>query len=167
MKVLTSYRQLSGIVAFLLMVIISACSKEKKVAQTEELLSGVEIKKSVFRIGKYDLQFKPTIIHDAMPSIDGAARKDYMILILQELNGANIQPVFGMTHVELDYGLKKDKIDLTEIHDFGMDSPTLEAVIRDWDQSQKIKEVTLYLVEISSQKAFTITVNAPATSVAY
>ncbi len=167
MKVLTSYRQLSGIVAFSLMVIISACSKEKKVAQTEELLSGVAIKKSVFRIGKYDLQFKPTIIQNAMPSVDGAARKEYMILILQELNGANIQPVFGMTHVELDYGLKKDKIALTEIHDFGMDSPTLEAVLREWDFSSSIKQVTLFLVEITSGKEFTITVDAPASSVAY
>jgi hypothetical protein len=167
MKVLTSNRPLSIILAFLLMLVISACSKEKKVAQTEELLSGVAIKKSVFRIGKYDLQFKPTIIQNAMPTMDGGPRKDYMVLILQELNGANIQPVFGMTHVEFDYGLKKDKIALTEIHDFGSDSPTLEAVIRDWDQSQQIKGVTLFLVEISSQQTFTISVSAPATSVAY
>jgi hypothetical protein len=167
MKVLTGNRPLSIFLAFLLMVIISSCSKEKKVAQTEELLSGVAIKKSIFRIGKYDLQFKPTIVQNAMPTMDGQARKDYMILILQELNGANIQSVFGMTHVELDYGLKKDKIALTEIHDFGMDSPTLEAVLREWDFNSPIKKVTVYLVDIPSGNEYSITVDTPATTVAY
>jgi len=167
MKVLTNNRQLSVIVAFLLMVIVSACSKEKKVTQTDELLSGMAIKKTVFKVGSFDLQFKPTIIQNAMPTMDGAPRKDYMILILQELNGANIQSVFGMTHVELDYGLRKDKIALSEIHDFGMDSPTLEAVLREWDYSSAIKQVTLYIVDITSGREFTITVDAPATSVAY
>lgn len=167
MKVLTSNRQLSVIVAFLLVVFSISCSKGRKVAESEELLSGMAIKKTVFKVGSFDLQFKPTIIQNAMPTMDGAPRKDYMILILQELNGANIQSVFGMTHVELDYGLRKDKIALTEIHDFGMDSPTLEAVLREWDYSPAIKQITLYIVDITSGREFTITVDAPATSVAY
>lgn len=167
MKVLISNRQLSVIVAFLLVVFSSSCSKGRKVAESEELLSGMAIKKTVFKVGSFDLQFKPTIIQNAMPTMDRAPRKDYMILILQELNGANIQSVFGMTHVELDYGLRKDKIALTEIHDFGMDSPTLEAVLREWDYSSAIKQITLYIVDITSGREFTITVDAPATSVAY
>jgi hypothetical protein len=167
MKVLANNRQLSVIVAFILVVIISSCSKEKKVTQTDELLSGMAMKKSVFRIGSYDLQFKPTIIQNGMPTTDGTARRDYMILILQELNGANIQSMFGMTHVELDYGLKKDKIALTEIHDFGMDSPTLEAVLREWDFATQIKKVTLFLVDIPNGKEYSITVDTPATTIAY
>lgn len=117
-------------------------------------------------IGDYILRAKADIIINAMPSADNAQRKPYIIVELTEEQGQNIQNILGLSSVSIKVGGKRSDYVLTEMLDFGSDSPTLQAVVRDIEFSTA-DEVTLYFFDFNTETTHHIIIKKVDSTTAY
>ncbi|MEZ4800152.1 MAG: hypothetical protein R2809_10330 [Flavobacteriales bacterium] len=143
---------------------VLSCSS-KKALQTDVKGMSEETNDAYF-IGDYILRAKADIITNAMPSTDETVRHPYMIVELTEEQGQNIQDILGLSSVSIKVGGKRTDYVLTEMLDFGSDSPTLQAVVRGIEYSNA-DEVTLYFFDFNSETTHHIIIKKVDSTVAY
>lgn len=145
-------------VAFLL-----GCGAGKKVSP--EIIGEGDLKYAIYVVGGYELQFKPTLVDNAMPMSSG---ERYLIASLHEVNGRNIQNAFGLTQITIHSGVTSEKYDIGEMSDFGTESPTLEGVVRKIRQNKTpLDKVILHFIEISTGEQHSIEARNVYSTIAY
>jgi hypothetical protein len=98
----------------------------------------------------------------------GSNSAPYLIVKLTEIEGKNIQSDLALDNVVLEYNGKQQKIEITEMHDFGSDSPILEGVVRDLGRDvSRLDKVTVNFFEINSLKVHSLAVKDLNSTVAY
>lgn len=150
--------------SFAIALVLFSCNKTKKTALTETLSPGIA-SSEVYDLMSYRIQFTPTLVINGMP---GSNSDPYLIVKLTEIEGKNIQADIAIDNVVLEYNGKKQKIEISEMHDFGSDSPILEGVVRDLGRDvARLDIVTIHFFEINSLKEHTLSVKNLNSTVAY
>jgi hypothetical protein len=150
--------------ALVLSVVLTSCHNSSKTTAVEENPIGIN-SSSIHDVLAFRVQFTPTLVINAMPMATG---DPYLILELKEIDGKNIQPALALDHVVMEFNGKKTKVDITEMQDFGTDSPILQGVVRDIPKDvNKLDRVTLHFFEIVSLKTHELTVQNLNSTVAY
>jgi hypothetical protein len=149
---------------FSLALVLFSCDKTKKSTSLEESIAGIAASE-VYTLMNYRVQFTPTLVINAMP---GSNSDPYLIVKLTEVEGKNIQSDLALNHVVLEYNGKQQKIEISEMHDFGSDSPILEGVVRDLGRDvSRLDIVTIHFFEINSLKEHTLSVKNLNSTIAY
>lgn len=136
-----------------LVLALSACK------QRLPLLEGVSDSYVLSERGDFMLQFQVLIAENAMPSVgDSIIEKSRvsLILTLSERNGKNIQQSFGILGASVIAEDKKYAFTDLENLDFGEDSPTLQANIRNFDKIVGVQSVTIEVLDIARNEKFHI-----------
>lgn len=135
------------------MLAVSACK------QKSPLLEGVSDSYVLSERGDFMLQFEVLIAENAMPSVgDSVVQKSRVSLIvtLSERNGKNIQQSFGILKILVVAQDKMYEFSDLEHLDFGEDSPTLQANVRNFDQIAGVQSVTIEVLDIGKNEKFHI-----------
>jgi len=150
--------------SFSIAMVLFSCNKTKKTALTDTSTPGIA-SSEVYDLMSYRVQFTPTLVINGMPGSNSAP---YLIVKLTEIEGKNIQSDLALDHVVLEYNGKQQKIEITEMHDFGSDSPILEGVVRDLGRDlSRLDKVTIHFFEINSLKVHTLSVKDLNSTIAY
>jgi hypothetical protein len=150
--------------SFSIALVLFSCNKAKKTTALEESTAGIAASE-VYDLMSYRVQFTPTLVINGMP---GTNSDPYLILKLTEIEGKNIQSDLAIDNVVLEYNGKKQKIEISEMHDFGSDSPILEGVVRNLGRDvSRLDIVTIHFFEINSLKEHTLSVKNLNSTIAY
>lgn len=150
-------------VLVLVFTVVSCSPKKDTLSQNSKLATETT---DAYFIGDYILRAKADLIVNAMPTTDGTKRKPYLILELIESQGQNIQDVLGLSSISVKAGGKRMDYVLTEMLDFGSDSPTLQAIVRDLEVDSA-DELTLYFIDFTTETTHHIIIKKVDTTVAY
>ena len=150
--------------SFSIALVLFSCNKTKKATLTDTLNPGIATSE-VYDLMNYRVQFSPTLVINGMP---GSNTDPYLIVKLTEIEGKNIQSDLAIDKVILEYNGKQQKIEISEMHDFGSDSPILEGVVRNLGRDvSRLDIVTIHFFEINSLKEHTLSVKNLNSTVAY
>lgn len=145
-------------------LVLFSCNKTKKTTLTDTLNPGIA-SSEVYDLMTYRVQFTPTLVINGMP---GSNTDPYLIVKLTEIEGKNIQSDLAIDQVILEYNGKQQKIEISEMHDFGSDSPILEGVVRNLGRDvSRLDIVTIHFFEINSLKEHTLSVKNLNSTIAY
>ncbi len=145
-------------------LVLFSCNKTKKTTLTDTLNPGIA-SSEVYDLMSYRVQFTPTLVINGMP---GSNTDPYLIVKLTEIEGKNIQSDLAIDKVILEYNGKQQKIEISEMHDFGSDSPILEGVVRNLGRDvSRLDIVTIHFFEINSLKEHTLSVKNLNSTIAY
>lgn len=145
-------------------LVLFSCNKTKKTTPLESSTAGIATSE-VYDLMSYRVQFTPTLVINGMP---GSNSDPYLIVKLTEIEGKNIQTDIAIDNVVLEYSGKKQKIEISEMHDFGSDSPILEGVVRNLGRDlSRLDIVTIHFFEINSLKEHTLSVKNLNSTIAY
>jgi hypothetical protein len=145
-------------------MVLFSCNKTKKTVLTDTSTPGIA-SSEVYDLMSYRVQFTPTLVINGMP---GSNSDPYLIVKLTEIEGKNIQSDLAIDKVILEYNGKQQKIEISEMHDFGSDSPVLEGVVRNLGRDvSRLDIVTIHFFEINSLKEHTLSVKNLNSTIAY
>lgn len=137
---------LTKILPFIIAVAFIGCKSNKPLSEAPPINMDMP---NLTEVKGYKLLFEPSLIFNAMPGAN-QNNEQYIILKLTEIEGKNIQFAFGLQNVILAYSGQSDTLKISELHDFGLESPIIEGVVRGLKVPQVLDEVTLEFAEFNS-----------------
>jgi hypothetical protein len=137
---------LKKILPFIAVLVLIGCKSNKPVSQVQPVNMDMP---NLTEVKGYKLLFEPSLIFNAMP-LANENNEQYIILKLTEIEGKNIQFAFGLQNVILVHSGQSDTLKISEIHDFGLESPIIEGVVRGLKVPQTLDVVTLEFAEFNS-----------------
>jgi len=154
---------LKKILPFIAVLVLIGCKSNKPVSQIQPVNMDMP---NLTEVNGYKLLFEPSLIFNAMP-LANENNEQYIILKLTEIEGKNIQFAFGLQNVILVHGGQSDTLKISEIHDFGLESPIIEGVVRGLKVPTTLDVVTLEFAEFNSGTVHKVSYKNVRTFTAY